>query len=260
VQRATRTLFWATFAVAFAATLVLITRLRATSSPLIVTAASASRNAPESAQAVSQTRVHIAIAPTVVHVPLFKAGPDQPQPSVRRFEAKAESLKDAGANSQSEFVSSILGANTSVAESASNLLPDRPVIETARNVPAIAVDARRTSAALASAKRAEEEQAVIAVLAKYSRAWNAKDLDDIRALRPGLARRTLKEELAAARSIQMQIHPVSAPKIEGDRAMVECLHRVDQVFEDGTEKQSPGVHMTYVLVKRGGTWLIADTR
>ena len=232
--------------------------------------------------AISQTRVRLVIAPTIVHVPVPGTGtPKEPGGS--------EILtNNAGTKAQGEFVSAVLASGTTPAtgDPAPDLLPDRTVVETARNVSpeetlwhsaansagalseylaqypngAHAGDARLRLAALDSAKRMRDENAVIAVLAEYSRAWNARDLDDIRALRPGLATRTLKEELSAARSITMQIHPIGTPKIEGDRATIECLHRVDQMFDDGTEKQSPGVHMTYVLVKRGGSWLIADTR
>jgi TolA-binding protein len=105
-----------------------------------------------------------------------------------------------------------------------------------------------------------EAIAVVATLKKYSDAWSAKDLDDITALRPGLGRKLAKQELSSARSIVMRIHPTSAPSIEGDRATVECIHQVDEVFTDGTEKQNHGMRMTYVLVKRGGSWLIADSR
>ena len=101
---------------------------------------------------------------------------------------------------------------------------------------------------------------VIATLERYSDAWNTKDVADITAIRPGLGRRTVKEELSSVRSIVMRIRPTSVPRIEGDRATVECIHQVDQIFKDGIEKQNPGVRMTYVLVKRDGNWLIADSR
>jgi hypothetical protein len=107
---------------------------------------------------------------------------------------------------------------------------------------------------------ARDAHAAIAALEKYSDAWNAKDLGRISAMRPGLGRRTLKEQLAGARYIAMHIHPLSAPRIEGDRATVECIHQVDQVFSDGIEKQNPGVKVTYVLVRRGEQWLIEDSR
>jgi hypothetical protein len=107
---------------------------------------------------------------------------------------------------------------------------------------------------------AREAIAVVATLKKYSDAWNAKDLDHITALQPGLGRRTAKEELSSTRSIVMQIHPTAPPKVEGDRATIECIRKVDKVFADGAEVETPGIKMTYVLVKRGGTWLIADSR
>ncbi len=58
----------------------------------------------------------------------------------------------------------------------------------------------------------------------------------------------------------MNIEPMSVPRIEGDRATVECIHQVSQVFSDGVEKQNPGMKMTYTLVKRGSNWLIEGAR
>jgi hypothetical protein len=129
-----------------------------------------------------------------------------------------------------------------------------------------APDARQLLDRLSSQEQARARQsardahAAIAALERYSEAWNAKDLARITAIRPGLGRRTLKEQLAGARSITMHIHALSAPRTEGDRAIVECMHQVDQVFDDGIEKQNPGVKVTYVLVRRGDDWLIEDSR
>ncbi|MBV9081821.1 MAG: nuclear transport factor 2 family protein [Acidobacteriaceae bacterium] len=105
-----------------------------------------------------------------------------------------------------------------------------------------------------------EWKEIVAALESYSEAWNTKDVAKILALRPTLGRRTVKEELSSTRSITMRIQPTSVPRIEGDRATVDCIHEVDQVFTDGTDKQNPGTKMTYVLVRRGGSWLIADSR
>jgi hypothetical protein len=120
--------------------------------------------------------------------------------------------------------------------------------------------ARQWLSEISAAGPSRDANAVIATLEKYSHAWNAKNLAEITAIRPGLGRRTAKEELSSTRSIVMRIHPTSVPRIEGDHATVECIHQVDQVFNDGIEKQNPGVRMTYVLVKRGGNWLIAESR
>lgn len=106
----------------------------------------------------------------------------------------------------------------------------------------------------------EEAKAVLATLQQYSDAWNEKHVDEITALRPRLTRRIVDQELSAARSIVMRIRPTSPPKIEGNRATVQCIHQVDQVFTDGIEKQNPGVYMTYVLMRRGSNWLIEDSR
>jgi hypothetical protein len=111
-----------------------------------------------------------------------------------------------------------------------------------------------------SGKTSADANAVIEALEKYSKAWNTKRVAQITALRPGLPRRTVQEELSSTSSLVMRIQPTSAPRIQGDHATVECIHQVDQVFTDGIKKQNPGVKMTYVLVRRGDNWLIEESR
>ncbi|MBV9302214.1 MAG: hypothetical protein JOY62_06405 [Acidobacteriaceae bacterium] len=111
-----------------------------------------------------------------------------------------------------------------------------------------------------NASASRDAKAAVAALTKYSNAWNAKDLANITAMRPGLDRRSVKAELSSTRSIEMSIRPTSGPKIQGDRATIDCMQQVSQIFRDGIEKQSPGVQVTYVLVRRGGNWLIEASR
>jgi hypothetical protein len=111
-----------------------------------------------------------------------------------------------------------------------------------------------------SAKTSADTSAVLEALEKYSNAWSSRRVAQITALRPGLPRRTVQEELSSTSSITMHIQPTSAPRIQGNRATVECIHQVDQVFTDGIKKQNPGIKMTYVLVRRGASWLIEEPR
>jgi hypothetical protein len=115
-------------------------------------------------------------------------------------------------------------------------------------------------AGASSGATSADANAVIAALEKYSDAWNTKRVAQITALRPGLPRRTVVQELSSASSIIMRIQPTSIPRIQGNRATVECIHQVDQVFTDGVEKQNLGVKMIYVLVRRGSNWLIEESR
>ena len=114
--------------------------------------------------------------------------------------------------------------------------------------------------ALASEALSADAREIIATLEKYSNAWHAKRIAEITELRPKLSRRTVKQELSSASSIVMRIQPTSVPSIRGNRATVECIHEVEQVFTDGVEKKNPGVRMTYVLVRHGSDWLIDETR
>lgn len=102
--------------------------------------------------------------------------------------------------------------------------------------------------------------AVLATLKKYSDAWHAKDVGDIVAVRPGLGKRIVEQELSSVQTITMRIRPISSPKIEGNRAAVDCIHEVEETFRGGIEKANPGRRMTYDLVRRGENWLIEDSR
>ncbi len=104
-----------------------------------------------------------------------------------------------------------------------------------------------------------DTDAVLATLKRYSEAWSAKDVSKITALRPGLGERKVKKELSSVRFIAMRIRPLSSPKIQGDHAAVECIHEVNQTFNDGIARAHPGIKMTYALIRRGGNWFIESS-
>lgn len=246
--------FWVTFTGTAAMTLLL-----AGLSDRSVATATRGAASPASRPVVvtGESRVELRVEPSSV----VRIGP-RPQPERHSLGEvpKAPAPPPPDTNMEREFLTSVVlpGSDPGQRYESQQLLPHSPIRPKTHIVNTI--NTGRNLAEALSASRSREAESVIATLEQYARAWNEKDAADIRAIRPGLERRTVKEELAGARSILMRIHPVSEPKIEGDRAIVECLHRVDQVFDDGTEKQSPGVRLTYVLVKRGGSWLIADSR
>ncbi|HWF47300.1 MAG TPA: hypothetical protein VG168_09860, partial [Bryobacteraceae bacterium] len=101
---------------------------------------------------------------------------------------------------------------------------------------------------------------VLEILQRYAAAWSAKDLETILSLQPSLNRRTLKAELAPVRVWRMTITPLAAPEVSEDRASVTCRRQVDQVFSNGAEKQAPASTVTFVLKRRGSSWVIEDVR
>jgi hypothetical protein len=107
---------------------------------------------------------------------------------------------------------------------------------------------------------AEASNAVTVMLQRYVNAWNTKDVESITALHRNLDRRTVKAQLAPVTAIRMTITPASAAQIDGERATVVCRRQVDEVFSDGTEKQSPELLVTFTLSKRGGQWSIDGAR
>ncbi len=113
--------------------------------------------------------------------------------------------------------------------------------------------------ALHSREMADAANAVTAMLQRYVNAWNSKDVASITALHRSLDRRTIKAQLAPVTMIRMTITPASAAQIDGERATIVCRRQVDEVFSDGTEKQSPELLVTFTLSKRGGEWSIDGT-
>jgi hypothetical protein len=107
---------------------------------------------------------------------------------------------------------------------------------------------------------ADASNAVTAMLQRYVNAWNTKDVASITALHRNLDRRTIKAQLAPVTTIRMTITPTSAAQIDGERATIVCRRQVNEVFSDGTEKQSPELVVTFTLSKRGGDWCIDGTR
>jgi hypothetical protein len=123
-----------------------------------------------------------------------------------------------------------------------------------------ALAAERALAALHSHEMAEASNAVTVMLQRHVNAWNTKDVESITALHRNLDRRTVKAQLAPVTAIRMTITPASAAQIDGERATVVCRRQVDEVFSDGTEKQSPELLVTFTLSKRGGQWSIDGAR
>jgi hypothetical protein len=175
---------------------------------------------------------------TGIHVPAIRRGQRMPAGPTRQVEAPAPAL------------ASIFSQDPHALNENLTALPSVPPMEMPH--PMLA----RTSSQALSA----DARQIIATLERYSNAWNAKRIAEITELRPKLSRRTVKEELSGASSIVMRIQPTSVPSIRGNRATVECIHQVEQVFTDGVEKKNPGVKMTYVLVRRGSDWLIDEAR
>ena len=122
------------------------------------------------------------------------------------------------------------------------------------------VRAEQALEALHSREMADASNAVTAMLQRYVNAWNTKDVASITALHRSLDRRTIKAQLAPVTTIRMTITPASAAQIDGERATIVCRRQVNEVFSDGTEKQSPELLVTFTLSKRGGDWCIDGTR
>ena len=113
---------------------------------------------------------------------------------------------------------------------------------------------------LKSQALAADSGAVLRLLAKLESAWDAKDINTILALQPGLDRRVLKLQLSQAQILAMRISPVSPPEIDGTRATVTCRRQADEVFSDGSVHKNPASIITYLLSKRNGAWTIESAR
>jgi hypothetical protein len=104
-----------------------------------------------------------------------------------------------------------------------------------------------------------DSEMILSAISRYANAWSKKDLDTIVSLRPGLERRTIKNQLANAKSIELSIRPLSDPAISGDTATVNCTQILRQTFSD-KQFSMPPTAATVTLSRHGGSWTIDDIR
>jgi hypothetical protein len=113
---------------------------------------------------------------------------------------------------------------------------------------------------LTAQESAAESGAVLTLIARFTNAWNTKDVDSILALQHSLDRRAVTSQLSDVKKLALRISPISPPEISGTHATVTCRRQADETFSDGSIKQNPELVVTYLLAKRNGAWFIEGSK
>jgi serine/threonine-protein kinase len=116
--------------------------------------------------------------------------------------------------------------------------------------------------AIAEAERIDRESArrsVLGVLARYVAAFENRDINGVRALRPGLAGgqvRNLEQMFKEVRSIQMAIKPLGDPTFAGSGATLQCSLNQTIVMKNGDRPPAAAHKITVQFRKSGDAWII----
>ncbi|WP_323745377.1 protein kinase domain-containing protein [Paludibaculum fermentans] len=105
-----------------------------------------------------------------------------------------------------------------------------------------------------------DEQAILALVSRYSAAFAAKNADQVRALWPSIPSQSLallKTAFKNAVSIDLQLQPESAPVISGSKASVVCARSMTQRYKDGAPPAARD-RVTIGFVKQGDAWSISS--
>ena len=111
--------------------------------------------------------------------------------------------------------------------------------------------------AKANAPRQDDRAQVMQVLDTYKAAFEAKDLNKLAAVWPGVPRNQLQTTFQHAKAIRMSISP-EAPNINGDSASVVCKQSV-QILSQGQETPIKTT-VLFNLKKTQGKWAIDSIR
>jgi tetratricopeptide (TPR) repeat protein len=128
---------------------------------------------------------------------------------------------------------------------------------------ALAAYRRAAAAYQAAAQRGEaDRQAVQALLARYTAAFESRDLGALKTVWPALAgseEKKIKDFFDIARTLAVELQ-VTEVKIAGDSASVSCRRRVEMVARDGQKVASPETGIVFGLRRRGEGWVIESVQ
>jgi tetratricopeptide (TPR) repeat protein len=128
---------------------------------------------------------------------------------------------------------------------------------------AVAAYRRAAAAYQAAAQRGEaDRQAVQALLARYTAAFESRDLGALKTVWPALAgseEKKIKDFFDIARTLAVELQ-VTEVKIAGDSASVSCRRRVEMVARDGQKVASPETGIVFGLRRRGEGWVIESVQ
>lgn len=113
-------------------------------------------------------------------------------------------------------------------------------------------------AANESSAKDTETGAILAVLERYRKAYQDRDIQGILAVRPSFApaeRKRLEDVFRAARYIQLELAPEGSPAVQGEVASVKCRYRI-QMRMDRADPPPVSSRWNVRLRRRGAEWSI----
>jgi hypothetical protein len=122
--------------------------------------------------------------------------------------------------------------------------------------------ARQALEAAEAAEAAASTQSVLAVIARYGKAFSEKNLEGLKATRPSLTAeelRKMEQSFRMAKSLQMTLTPKQAPVVTGAAVSVPCEMQVEMRMD---RSSPPPVKQQVVitLVRTGSDWVIETIR
>jgi hypothetical protein len=113
-----------------------------------------------------------------------------------------------------------------------------------------------------AAEAAASTQSVLAVIARYGKAFSEKNLEGLKATRPSLTAeelRKMEQSFRMAKSLQMTLTPKQAPVVTGAAVSVPCEMQVEMRMD---RSSPPPVKQQVVitLVRTGSDWVIETIR
>lgn len=110
-----------------------------------------------------------------------------------------------------------------------------------------------------SSAQASRKEGVLAVLARYSKAYSEKNLEGVRQARPSLTAqelRTIEQSFRMAKSLEMTLVPRQDPEINGAAASVPCEMRVEMRMD--RNPPPPVKQQVVVTLSRGENGWVID--
>jgi hypothetical protein len=89
-------------------------------------------------------------------------------------------------------------------------------------------------------------------------AYNGRDVDQLKSVWPSLGKKEqqiVAQSFKAARSIRLDLTPVSPPQMTGDTALVTCKRNLQMQDERGAQQKIADT-MTLRLRKQSSVWVI----
>ena len=120
-------------------------------------------------------------------------------------------------------------------------------------------EARQWLSIQENSEKSNASAAVLSAIEKYGKAYEARDIEALQAVRPGLIsaeRKRLEQAFRDFKSIRYQLVPSGEPAIEATAATVKCRLKVEMKLNDGASPRPVDQPVTVKLRRQADAWVI----